>query len=94
MRLANDVAIELDLELPRGHVPPLEIVLQRTEYLLLGDYAYSASDEQVRMRVREYFAVDWYQDLKKDWSDFGAERRYPKRKRVARQDFNSVTRGW
>ena len=57
IRLANDVAVELELELPRGHVPPFEIILQRTEYLLLGDYAYNASDEHVRMRMREYFAM-------------------------------------
>ena len=84
MRLANDVAIELDLELPPGHRPPLEIVLQRTEYLLLGDYAYNESDEHVRMRMREYFAMYWHEDQRKDWSDFGLARRYPKRKRVTR----------
>ena len=72
-------------------------MLQRNEYLLLGDFAYNSSDEHVRMRMREYFTVYWHEDQKKDWADFGVAslnaRRYPKRKRMTRQDIKSVARG-
>ena len=65
-------------------VPPFSVMVDKIEYVLLGDYPLKWSDEHMRMRMCDYFTGAWYEDERKDWSDFGTSttvRRNPQRKR-------------
>ena len=65
-------------------VRPFSVMVDKIEYVLLGDYPLKWSDEHMRMRMSDYFTDAWYEDERKDWSDFGTSttvRRNPQRKR-------------
>ena len=66
--------------------PPFEVVADKIEYVLLGDYPLKWCDEHMRMRMCDYFTGTWFDDVRKDWADFGTSaywtvRRNPRRQR-------------
>ena len=68
-RLASEVSAEL-----RGTgmpVPPLNVVADQIEFMLLGGYSLKSCDVHVKMRMWDYFTDKWYDDVRKDWADFG-----------------------
>ena len=66
------------------HAPPLEVVADQIEYVLLGGYPLKWCDEHMKMRMCDYFTGKWHDDVRKDWADFGTGpvvRRNSRRKR-------------
>ena len=65
-------------------VPPLNVVADQIEFMLLGGYSLKSCDVHVKMRMWDYFTDKWYDDVRKDWADFGTGpvvRRNSRRKR-------------
>ena len=83
-RLAKEVSAEL--RSTGMAVPPLNVVADQIEFVLLGPYPLKSIDDHVKMRMCEYFTDKWHEDVRKYWADFGTSaywtaRRNPRRKR-------------
>ena len=82
-RLAKEVSVELrDTGMA---VPPLNVVADQIEFVLLGPYPFKSIDDHVKTRMCEYFTGNWHEDERKEWADFGTsdywtDRRNPRRK--------------
>ena len=83
-RLAKEVSAEL--RSTGMAVPPLNVVADQIEFVLLGPYPLKSIDDHVKTRMCEYFTDKWHEDVRNDWADFGTSaywtaRRNPRRKR-------------
>jgi len=81
-RLAKEVSAEL--RSTGMAVPPLNVVADQIEFVLLGPYPFKSIDDHVKMRMCDYFTDKWHDDVRNDWADFGTGpvvRRNSRRKR-------------
>ena len=72
-------------------VPPFNVVADRIDFVLLGDYHLKSNDEHMRMLMCDYFTGKWYDDTRKDWADFG-QSEYWTARRTSRRTRQRLTK--